>query len=123
MPEQHMTPARRSLLEAALLQRRQQLDQQIAEHHSGLSRAEHASAVLQQDGDDAPQREGERELDMALSDRAARELGEVSAALRRLRDPGFGLCSDCGAPIPFERLQVEPWALRCIACESRREAA
>ncbi len=73
--------------------------------------------------DDAPQREGERELDLALSDRAARELDDVVAALRRLPDPGFGLCSDCGAQIPFARLQVEPWALHCIACESRREAA
>ncbi len=117
----HLTTGQRALLEAALLQRQHQLDGQIAEHRSGLTRAEHTREVLQQDSDDAPQREGERELDMALSDRETRELGEVSAALRRLHGEGFGLCSDCKDEIAFDRLKVEPWALRCVACESRRE--
>ena len=117
----HLTSGQRALLEAALVQRQHQLDKQLAEHHSGLSRVEHAREVLQQDGDDAPQREGERELDMALSDRETRELGEVSAALRRLLGERFGLCADCDAEIPFDRLKAEPWALRCVACESRHE--
>jgi DnaK suppressor protein len=118
---QHLTHGQRALLEAALLQRQHQLDRQLAEHHGGLSRAEHASQVLEQDGDDAPQREGERELDMALSDRGTQELGAVSAALRRLQGEDFGRCQDCDADIPFDRLKVEPWALRCVACESRHE--
>ena len=28
---------------------------------------------------------------------------------------------ECGAPISFARLSAEPWALRCIACQSRHE--
>lgn len=117
----HLTTGQRALLEAALVQRQHQLDRQLAEHHQGQSRAEHARDVLQQDGDDAPQREGERELDMALSDRGLQELGEVSAALARVHGADYGLCGDCGAEIPFDRLKVEPWALRCVACEGRRE--
>jgi DnaK suppressor protein len=72
------------LLEAELVQRQHQLDKRLAEHTQGQSRAEHAREVLLQDGDDAPQREPERELDMALTDRETRELGAVSEALRRL---------------------------------------
>jgi DnaK suppressor protein len=116
-----LTSGQRALLEAALTQRQHQLDRQLAEHHEGRSRAEHAREVLLQDGDDAPQREGERELDMALSDRETAELGEVSLALKRLHGSGFGLCSDCGTDIPFDRLKVEPWAQRCVPCESARE--
>jgi len=59
---------------------------------------------------------------MALSDRETVELGAVSDALARLRDGRYGLCADCDAEIPFDRLKAEPWALRCVACESSREA-
>jgi DnaK suppressor protein len=117
----HLTPGQRALLEAELVRRQHQLDATLATRTEGLSRAEHAHAVLKQDGDDAPQREGERELDLALSDRTLVELGEVSAALRRLHAEDFGLCGDCGDEIPFDRLKVEPWAQRCVACEAVRE--
>ena len=119
----HLTTGQRAQLEAALAQRQQQLDRRLAEHHAGLTRAEHAAELLEQDNDDAPQREAERELDLAFSDRETRELGEVNDALRRLKSGDYGLCAECGVEIPFDRLNAEPGALRCIACESRLEAA
>lgn len=117
----HLTAGQRALLESALVQRQHQLDQRLAQHHQGLTRAEHAAEMLEQDNDDAPQREAERELDLALSDLETRELGEVSAALRRLQAGEYGVCRDCGAEIPFDRLKAEPGALRCVGCESRAE--
>ena len=117
----HLTAGQKALLEAELMQRQHQLDKRLADHTQGLSRAEHAREVLLQDGDDAPQREPERELDMALTDLETRELGAVSEALRRLQGGDYGVCTDCDADIPFDRLKVEPWALRCVACETRRE--
>lgn len=119
----HLTSGQKALLEASLEQRIKQLDRRLAEHHDGLSRADHAREVLLQDGDDAPQREPEREIDMALSDLETRELGVVSQALQRLRHGDYGRCADCGAEIPFDRLKAEPWALRCVPCESAREQA
>lgn len=119
----HLTAGQRALLQAALVVRQHELDRQLTEHQHGLTRADHARELLSQDSDDAPQREAERELDMALSDREVSELGAVSEALLRLHDARFGLCADCGAEIPFDRLRVEPWALRCVPCESRREGA
>lgn len=118
---QHLTAGQRALLEAALVQRQHQIDQQLREHYEGLSRTEHTREVLRGDSDDAKHREGERELDMALSDRETHELGEVSDALKRLADGDYGICADCGADIPFDRLKVEPGARRCVACESARE--
>ena len=117
----HLTAGQRALLEAELVGRQRDLDRQLAEHQGGLSRAEHARELLNQDSDDISHREADRELDMALNDRELAELGAVSAALRRLKEGGYGLCTDCGEDIAFDRLKVEPWALRCIACESRRE--
>lgn len=117
----HLTAGQKALLEAALVQRQHQLDHRLHDHQDGLTRAEHAREVLQQDVREVAQREGEREVDMALSDLELRELGEVSAALKRLHGPDYGRCTDCDAEIPFDRLKVEPWALRCVACEGRRE--
>ena len=118
----HLTAGQRALLEATLVQRQHQLDRRLAEHHQGLSRAEHAREVLLQDDDDAPQRESEREMDLAMTDMDTQELGAVSRALKRLHEPEYGICADCSSEIPFDRLKVEPWALRCVACESKRES-
>jgi DnaK suppressor protein len=122
----HLTAGQHALLESELQQRLSQLDRRLAEHLGGSTRAEHASAVLAQDGDDAPQRDHERELDLAIGDRDTVALGEVSAALTRLRDTaagGYGLCADCGTEIPFDRLKLEPWARRCVPCQTQRERA
>lgn len=120
---EHLTAGQRALLQSDLEQRQKQLDGRLAAHHGGLSRAEHAREVLQQDGDDAPQRAGEREVDMALSDLETRELGAVSQALTRLGGGQYGICADCASDIPFDRLRAEPWALRCVPCETKHETA
>lgn len=49
------------------------------------------------------------------------ELRELEAALRRLADGGYGVCTDCGAEIPLERLRAQPSAARCAACQARHE--
>jgi DnaK suppressor protein len=118
---QHLTAGQRALLEAALVQRQHQLDRQLEEHQEGQSRAEHARDLLQQDMREAAQREGEREIDMALSDRELRESGDVALALRRLQAGTYGLCADCEAEIPFDRLKAEPWTRRCVDCEAAHE--
>jgi RNA polymerase-binding transcription factor DksA len=50
-------------------------------------------------------------------------LRELDDALMRLRTPGYGRCVDCGAVIPFDRLQLQPQALRCTDCQTAQEAA
>jgi DnaK suppressor protein len=119
----HLTAGQHALLESVLQQRQQELDRLLKERQGGMSRAEHARDVLTADSDDVSHREADRELDMALSDRGIGELGEVSAALIRLRDGSYGSCEDCGVDIPFDRLKAEPWARCCVACASRRERA
>jgi DnaK suppressor protein len=119
----HLTAGQRALVESALRLRQLELDRRLAAQQGGQSRAEHAREVLLQDGDDATQRDAEREVDLALNDLEMVELGQVSHALRRIHDPDFGLCHDCHAPIPFDRLKLEPHAWRCTRCESAHEKA
>ena len=57
----------------------------------------------------------QQELDASNAARMSRQLAEIEAALERLhRDPErFGICEDTGDDIPFERLEVIPWARTC----------
>jgi RNA polymerase-binding protein DksA len=119
----HLTSGQRAWLRAELEQRQLQLDRRLAEHRGGGSRVERAREMLTQDDDDASQREGERELDQALTDFETQELREVNEALRRMDGETFGQCDDCGTEIPFDRLRAEPWARRCVPCEAAREQA
>ncbi|HSQ72595.1 MAG TPA: TraR/DksA C4-type zinc finger protein [Rubrivivax sp.] len=119
----HLTTGQRALLQAELELRQQQLTRQIDTHQEGHTRMEHAREVLEQDYDDAPQRAMDREVDMALSDIDIQELAAIQAALKRVHDDAYGVCIDCGEGIPFDRLKVEPEALRCVVCEARRETA
>jgi len=61
---------------------------------------------------------GTDEIDEAVDEsnatRASQELAEIDAALERLyQSPAkFGVCDD-GREIPFERLDIIPWARTC----------
>ena len=55
------------------------------------------------------------ELEATNVTRVSRELAAIDAALARLyRAPGtFGRCEDSDREIPFERLDIVPWARTC----------
>lgn len=61
------------------------------------------------------------DIEYAAIDRHIETLRANEAALRAWHQGGYGLCADCGEPIPFERLRALPSALRCVDCEARRE--
>jgi DnaK suppressor protein len=50
-----------------------------------------------------------------------RELRQVDEALARLATDDYGVCEGCGAEIAEERLEILPFATRCVECERRRE--
>ena len=43
--------------------------------------------------------------------------------LQRVADGSFGLCVDCGVSIGNARLHASPTAMRCVACQEKREQA
>jgi DnaK suppressor protein len=61
------------------------------------------------------------DLDIATVTRDVAELSEVEAALVRMDDGSYGTCSDCGEPIGWPRLNAQPTADRCIACQEKLE--
>jgi DnaK suppressor protein len=118
----HLTAAQRTLLANALSERQLALERQLELHQQGLTRAEHAREELEEDVHEAPQRASDREVDLAISELDLDELDAVRKARLRVDDASYGQCVGCGRPIPFERLLIEPHTLRCVACETVREA-
>jgi RNA polymerase-binding transcription factor DksA len=41
-------------------------------------------------------------------------LDDVRRARRHVADGSYGICEVCGRPIGEERLEVRPWAVRCV---------
>ena len=63
----------------------------------------------------------QKDLDEAEIGRDLAELRELAAARQRIGSADFGLCIDCKRDIPYERLEANPAAARCVDCQSRYE--
>jgi RNA polymerase-binding transcription factor DksA len=61
------------------------------------------------------------DIDEAEAQRDFDEPRLVQAALKRLEDGSYGDCLGCGESIPLARLQVQPAASLCAACQAQKE--
>lgn len=115
--------AQLQVLELALEDRRRALDAELrrdAERVRAESYSETTGPVT--DLADEALADLIADLDNADLTRDLTELRALDAALGRLGDRrAFGRCADCGTDIPFERLKVEPAALRCVECQRVHE--
>lgn len=115
-----MTPDQRKHLESRLLQERERVTKllgRFAEQHENEDEQDQAGDLtkmplhMADQGTDTMQ----QELDAVMADRESQNLTEIDAALERLyHDPAhFGICEKTGQEIPFERLDIVPWARTC----------
>ena len=61
------------------------------------------------------------DLEFALLQMRAETLTRIDAALVRLDAGKYGSCFECESEISERRLRALPFAVRCQACEGRRE--
>ena len=61
------------------------------------------------------------DFNVAQLDRHIQGMRDIEAALRRVKDGEYGVCTDCGTDVGFARLQAYPTAKRCIVCQEKRE--
>jgi len=97
-----MKPSEKDQLRRALEQRRETLVQELSQDTARVRENLEEEAVLDLTRDDA-------------------ELRDIEAALRRMDDGSYGICTDCGVEVGAERLHAEPEAARCIDCQRRHE--
>lgn len=104
----HLNSAQRSALAGKLQTQLAALKQQLYTQ---------AQTALAPDDGDGATRAGEHEVATKLSDLEQIELDAVSEAMLRVNKADYGICIDCGLDISFVRLQAEPQARRCLACQ------
>jgi DnaK suppressor protein len=63
----------------------------------------------------------EEDISLALLQLGADTLTRIDDALGRLAAGTYGVCTDCEEEISEPRLRALPFAVRCRACEARRE--
>ena len=85
--------------------------------HTALGAGTELRALKNQEKDPEFEENAQSELaDFTLSsllESQRKELMLIDAALRRMDEGIYGECVDCGADIPFERLEALPFAIRC----------
>ena len=72
---------------------------------------EHSDADIQED------------IEFALLQMRTETLTRIDYALTRLDAGTYGTCAECEGDISERRLRALPFAVRCQACEERREQA
>jgi DnaK suppressor protein len=73
------------------------------------------------DAGDSSEADLETDTTISMAQRHAAELQEIDAALARIADGSYGECEECGGAIGLARLQAQPTARLCIACQERLE--
>jgi len=63
------------------------------------------------------------DIELAMLQMRAEALSKIDVALYRLDAGEYGSCVDCKGEIAERRLRALPFAVRCQACEERREHA
>lgn len=110
--------SRTAELRQMLLNRRREMQEDV---HGRIrdSRSDRSNEV--RDDLEASDANIQHDLEIALLQMRAETLVRVDAALIRLDAGKYGCCASCQAEIPAPRLRALPFAVRCQACEERRE--
>jgi DnaK suppressor protein len=119
MPTEHLSRDQIAELARQLKQKQTDLESQLEHSRQGtepvtldqqsVGRVSRMDAMQQQ------------QMSLATREQAALLLKDISSALNRIDSHEYGYCLDCGEPVGFARLQAQPQALFCLACQSAQE--
>ena len=122
-----MSPIDTDRMRDALLEERARIAAAI-EHldkHTGSSLLDATGELASSSADnhmaDTATETYDRELEETLEESSEQVLKQIDAALKRIEDGTYGVCTTCGNPIGEERLEAMPYATQCIDCRRRGE--
>ena len=92
-----------------LLQDSQQNSAPVTLDQQSVGRVSRIDAIQQQ------------QMAVANRDQASTILKQISESLIRVENDEYGYCLECGEPIAYTRLQVQPYAANCVGCQESLE--
>ena len=101
---------------------RAQLEEELARIRGQLEQMGHFGTGMSFDEGfaDSGQVTAERGEVEALANSLVETLTEIEDALKKFDEGTYGVCENCGNPIPDARLEAKPAARLCIDCASAR---
>lgn len=114
-----LTPEQMRALTDLLSAREQQLRSEVLVARQAVE--ERDAAVLTREAVDRGEEASvqiQSGIDHAELERDMHELLDIDEARKRLAEGTYGRCAACGEDIDFLRLQAQPAALRCAACQT-----
>ena len=113
----HLTQEQVEEIRRTLLQQREKLLE------SAREQIRDPSNVAFEGGDeiDRADLEEERYLTFRIKGREARLIHKIDYALMKIESGTYGVCENCGAEIPFERLRARPVTTMCFECKELEE--
>jgi len=85
-------------------------------HWENMENTRHGDFVDQASDDN------EVHVNIRLLQTDAKLLRAIEAALFRIDDGSYGVCTMCGEDISLARLKAVPWTSVCIACKGKKTA-
>ena len=119
-----LNPAQTAQLENAVAARMGRLREELREElaRSGNERYLDLAGSTHDSGDESVADEL-MDIDNSLVQRRLLELRALERTRRRIADGSANECIDCGLEVGFERLRVNPDAVRCVECQTAYEKA
>jgi DnaK suppressor protein len=121
--QQLRTEVEQAELRAALKERLDELidEQQRYTDSIALAQRERLSDTAGDDQIDSGSKTVEHEHEVAVAGAISERIRQVSHALERLDEGGYGFCEKCGKAIPAARLAAFPSATLCVSCKQLEE--
>lgn len=111
---EHLTDEQRAALKEALGRALSKLERSMRTTAEALKPVKlDQTAVGRLSRIDTLQNQG---LTRNLRDREQAKLGQIATAFQRMEAGTYGVCVECGAAIPFARLEVFPETPTCTSC-------
>ena len=98
------------MLRAALQTQKEELERRVDTIHN------HARDPLDADSGEQAAQIGNVEVTAALEHEAMQEIVDIRAALVRIEQGEYGICTSCGEEISKERLEARPASAECVDC-------
>lgn len=110
-------------LRRALLERKDALAQEVEDGTRRRLEEDRFRNMAGEVGDagDASTATEQADLRNSQIERDVAELRAIDAALNRMEEGSYGMCTRCGGEIGAARLGANPAAERCIACQTAYE--
>ncbi|HEX2144645.1 MAG TPA: TraR/DksA C4-type zinc finger protein [Glycomyces sp.] len=121
--QQLRTESEQAELRGALKERLDELidEQQRYTDSIALAQRERLSDTAGDDQIDSGSKTVEHEHEVAVAGAISERIRQVSHALERLDEGGYGFCEKCGKAIPAARLAAFPSATLCVSCKQLEE--